>query len=75
MISPSFSTRISRVVILIGFSLRFRISGVTQVRGSSSVPFLPGTSGTSRGCPLSSSRLSRVPGARVVWEKRGGCLS
>ena len=42
MVSPSFSTRISRVVILIGLSLRFRISGVTQVVDLLLCPFFQG---------------------------------
>ena len=42
MVSPSFSTRISRVVILIGLSLRFRISGVTQVVDLLLWPFFQG---------------------------------
>ena len=36
------------------------------------MPFLPGTSGTTRGCPPSSSGSSCVPGALVVWERRVG---
>ena len=42
MVSPSFSTGISRVVILVSLSLRFRISGVTQVVDLLLCPFFQG---------------------------------